>query len=297
MYLRPLAVLPILFTFSINSNSNDDIGAENQFVPLKDVERQEEQQSSFPDTFHYLNYSLCGDVQTDKFKKCTCNDTTITNVYSSTIAPNYCCVPTGGQQCLIKEDGDGDCPEGEIISKSQLCEDKCYNTYQTSAILWSAHYRCPNRCVNVLSEMCQGIGYCSSDVEACNENIRCYGEGTRYSYLGTIHNITTEWVQDHYYCYIEPTANDGFYNTISRIDESLKSEKIIDVTSLKLCTDKSTGNDGIQCQECLTNEKWCNENSWVYNCTVNKNTFRDDFQIKITFAYLKTSLQNYFGYF
>ena len=246
---------------------------------MKDVERQEGQQSSFPDTLNYLNYSLCGDVQTDKYKKCTCNDTTITNVYSSTIAPNYCCVPTGGQQCLIKEDGDGDCPEGEIISKSQLCEDKCYNTYQTSAILWSAHYRCPNRCVNVLSEMCQGIGYCSSDVEACNENIRCYGEGTRYSYLGTIHNITTEWVQDHHYCYIEPTANDGFYNTISRIDESLSSKKFIDVTSLQLCKDMDTGNDGIQCQEkCVTNDQWCNDRSWTYKCTLNNNTIRNDFQ-------------------
>ena len=262
--------------FKFNSENISDLERRRKLAPLKDDERK----MSFSDTFDYSNHSLCGDLEIGLYDKCRCNNITFKSVYRDT-QPIYCCVPPGGDKCYKDDDGIGYCPGGQLIAKDQPCHGGCYNTWQTSAVLWASHYHCPERCTHITYEWCQGIGYCGSDVQDCNEDIRCVGYGTKFHGIAKIQSINTELVEDHYFCNVETLTNNGFYDTIARADETSKyskenNEDSIDMTKiLKPCDSHGIEKGGILCpktsknnETCYPNYFWCNDGPWIGQCNV-----------------------------
>ena len=220
-------------------------------------------QSEYDDTNDYSFQYKCGDIFIRYDRICHCGNVTLMEN-----SDQYCCVASGvwgsvsGQQCqeLLPIDSvapDGECEYGQVKDKSEPCYGNCYNSYQTSEYLSKyAHYHCLGNCVN-LENSCQGIRYCESDVETCDEDLRCINVGIQM----VRKNITTELIKGHNYCFWEEGHTDnGVYDNIDRSDETnvtRATEPSMNLLHLEISQD-SNGRDGILCgKEFRPNYQWC----------------------------------------
>ena len=65
----------------------------------------------------------------------------------------HCCVdqsPDNRTQCHVHRDGNGHCPQGRVVNKTETCNNHCYNDYETSAVVGGkSRYRCNDqKCVS-----------------------------------------------------------------------------------------------------------------------------------------------------
>ena len=132
----------------------------------EDSEASVEGSCGYTDQCRYNNVEfMCGAICTHR--PCTCAGTQLKH-YSS----EYCC--TLQEDLCSFENGNlryPTCTNGTVISKSDSCNGRCYNSYQHSSKLGrDAHYSCPDgRCLPVkdvrrkLQERCRGVdvGVCS----------------------------------------------------------------------------------------------------------------------------------------
>ena len=240
----------------------------------------------------YRDHSMCGDVVTWFSWDCSCNNTIISPFYEF-YEDLYCCVPEDQGQCYNPSDDSigGVCPEGKPIYKDVPCNKKCYNDYNLSYHLYTkAHFYCVKDdsafCLPI-EKLCRGIEYCESDVEVCDEELRCMESNINTQDVrkaSTKEVISTELVEKHNYCIRHTIANDnGVYNTIDRTDESkiTNNEESVDFSLLKQCKDDGLSVDGISCrveteltrEKCKMNFEWCtNKNvEETRGCTLNEN--------------------------
>ena len=206
----------------------------------------------------------CGDVciNAKEGKWCECGLTQL-ELYNGEF---YCCLNPAldnSTQCSVLNDGTGFCLGGIIKSKTDTCNNHCYNDYETSAALGQqSGYHCGDHwCVRTWF-MCQGNPLCpdSRDVNECDGDLRCIQyPGYRYKKGVLVSDLSSA----HHYCDYEGYHNDGQYHTITREDESdldILSIKVdINYSSITRCHTDS-GNPGLMCGElCLLYMTWCRE--------------------------------------
>ena len=166
------------------------------------------------------------------------------------------------QRCCVTStcESPGVCPHGHVIPVSEYCDNqnnpsvRCYNSYQeNSTIGEQSHFACSDKCVPVL-DMCQGIDWCTAELNQCNEDLRCPSGTSKQSLQNK---------PDHYYCDGNVKVNNRVFNTFDRSDETLL---MFDGSALDIKTDQFppcviAGNDpGMKCGEkCLDSYKWCSD--------------------------------------
>ena len=226
----------------------------------------------------------CGDMCIYYWQYCSCGGEVINlrdfgeGVRSG--VQQYCCVEPQGEQCVKGKNPVGaECAQGEVIPIDNMCGDKCYNTYQDSKNLGdTAHYQCPDKCVSIF-DMCRGINWCDTDVDQCNENLRCT---TSYT-SGAVFNSKRLGNLSHFYCIEKYTekyeTNNDEYNLIDRTDEAIRSRDKTrinwdDIVSCK--TEGSLDLDGYTCgSSCKRTNGWCLEERLnTDECTNENNTTR-----------------------
>ena len=211
--------------------------------------------------------SRCGDTCIDASTRCICGGETL-NTYSG---PSHCCVDDSPEQCNKYSYGDGNCPQGRVLSKTQTCNYQCYNDYKTlEKIGRDSQFRCGNTCVPVW-KMCRGYSMCEdrSDIRACDENLNCV------PYRGfTDRNQTEAGLSNkHFYCNYGELRNDGQYNTITREDETdltVSKQKVsIDFSSVLTPCKYDGYHPGFMCRVfCVSNYNWCRgDRSWSCDVT------------------------------
>ena len=123
----------------------------------------------------------CGDacIKSDARSKCHCGNDIFTpyiitvSDHSSLDINLHCC--TKSNESCTTEYWDTYCNEGMTIPMSSKCDNRCYNSYQNSEYIGShSHYTCPDTCVSLTYEMCQGVNWCGADVQECGPHLRCY---------------------------------------------------------------------------------------------------------------------------
>ena len=215
----------------------------------------------FVDDCDYNVYQTrCGDLCMDYNHACICGGERL-NTFSGL---QHCCVdpsPDNITQCYIDSIGEGFCPQGSVLNKTEPCHGYCFNEYYASEqIGYDSQFRCGDKCVTVW-KMCRGYSGCedSSDVAACNENLTCaHGRG------GTVRHLESDLSDEHFYCSYSETKNDGQYDTITREDEDdldIRRQKVkIDYRSLTECNYDGV-HPGLNCGSavggCVRNYNWC----------------------------------------
>ena len=217
------------------------------------------------DIVDHCNYTAsssqtrCGDVCIAFNVSCICGgeqERLFTNN-----GPKHCCVDDSPEQCNIESDGEGNCPNGRVLNKTQTCNDQCFNDYKASEVIgFDSQFRCGNTACVPVWLMCRGYSMCEdkSDVRACDEKLTCVvdrGPSDK-------RNMEAGISSNHFYCDYEKYKNDGIYNTITRKDEDrldIGEQKVnIDFSSLVIeCPDRH-GDTWFKCGgDCRPNYAWC----------------------------------------
>ena len=229
--------------------------------------------SPYTDSCDYGPGERCGDQCNLAYKDCSC----------------------GGEEFNVRE-SQTFCCNGKQHSINQPCESPnapsaCYNSYQDSEYIgYNAHFSCPDVCAPLL-DMCQGISWCSEDVEVCDENLRIprafthttyrqtnsYGTHKYYNIPIQVEKLYLSHVNHHYYSHnAELKINDRKYDVFDRSDEEKIKEDIgdsLDFSELKFClVSEYEGNTmGVQLSGCISKSEFCNDKScdnidfWVGN--------------------------------
>ena len=199
----------------------------------------------------------CGDLCSDLWVLCKCGQEVLKN---SLDTDKFCCLPPGNlstpaPQCRYDKVGDKfsnvTCEGGSVIPRSEQCDSKCYNDYDTSEFLGNyAHYTCQDDTCLPLVDMCQGYSCSDGNVSYCGRDLRCIDNSG-------ITKLSSEIAGDHYYCYYSGYKNDGVYHRLDRSDEDILDD--METTSfigeLQSCNQSNfTANDGVMCgDKCVEN--------------------------------------------
>ena len=205
----------------------------------------------------------CGDTCIDYNKFCICGGETL-NTY---FGPSHCCVEDSMGQCYKYSHGNGNCPQGRVLSKTQTCNNQCYNDYKASEkIGGGSQFQCGNTSCVPAWKMCRGYSMCEdrSDIRACDETLTCAAwRGDDADIILTNKSQMKAVLSNkHFYCNYGESRNDGQYNTITREDETdldISKQKVrIDFSSvLTPCTSKGV-RTGYWCGDlCRPNYLWC----------------------------------------
>ena len=130
---------------------------------------------------------------------------------------------------------------------------QCHNSYQDSLYIGLySHYTCPNTCVSVGEDMCQGVKWCWEDYEECGPHLRCHYQK---------HSLNSSLSPNHNYCG-DGSRTSGEYDILDRSDET--EAKSVEGTSYDIDTDLFPAcNDkwkdpGVMCEtRCLASRNWC----------------------------------------
>ena len=150
---------------------------------------------------------------------------------------------------------------------------QCYNSYQDSQKISSdSYFTCPDTCVSVTEEMCRGVNWCSSDVQECGPQLRCYTAVAVSSVFPVdiaferrplLSNLTDG---HHFYCIdTKLRDNDQVFDSLDRSDEQnvILSEGTsydIDHMEFQACQENST--IGLTCgSDCVPSGEWCTGSS------------------------------------
>ena len=250
-------------------NSRDNVGGSHDTdKKTVDFDRKEDGHNDKTD---YHNKFKCGDIDVEAYGGvCECGNST--TMYTDSI---HCCVPppsNSGKKCHVTKTDSFDrvvrasCPNGEVKKLYELCNGKCYNSFENSEYIGdNAQYQCSatDQCFPIKA-MCQGVEICSSlsVYDVCDQSLRC-----RYGYEYR-ENFTTILVDNHHFCFDKSDENNGVYDGIIRMDESSvdktdNSNENVDWSEiLKPCSDGVYDDmDGIQCDNdyngCTANFYFC----------------------------------------
>ena len=219
----------------------------------------------------------CGDTCVDYNRRCICGGDTL-NTYSG---PNHCCVDDSPEQCDKYINSDANCPQGRVLSKTQTCNNQCYNDYKTSEKIGrDSLFRCGNNSCVPVWKMCRGYSMCEdrSDIRACDENLTCvWGRGVGDIYYTNKSQMEAGLSNKHFYCNYGGSRNDGQYNTITREDETdldiTKNKVRIDFSSVVTPCKFNGYQPGFLCGEtCVANNLWCRGDGSA-SCDVNGTQF------------------------
>ena len=236
-------------------------------------------------------FMQCGDVCINAYAddRCYCGEEKLRLFRGS----YYCCVdwmtpffilgdrgisPDNRTQCIIDSDGDGHCPWGRVVRKSDTCNGHCFNDYKTSAAIgYQPYYRCGNhQCVSLARIMCRGYPQClgSRDVSVCDKDLKCSlspGLNTRTGKENSKGYLVSDLSNGHYYCDYDIFHNDGKYDTITRKDETnlnILSRRVqINYINITECNTAGQFNlPGLICgDQCVKHSGWCRE-TMVESC-------------------------------
>ena len=208
----------------------------------------------------------CGDTCIPYDTRCICGGETL-DTFSG---PNHCCVDDSPGQCNNTSYGWGNCPQGRVLSKTQTCNNQCFNDYKaTEKIGPFSKFRCGNTSCVPAWKMCRGYSMCEdrSDIRACDETLTCAawrgrGDATERIFTGKS-QMKAVLSNNHFYCNYGESRNDGQYNTITREDETdldISKQKVkIDFSSV-LTPCKYYGKEGFLCGDlCVPNDDWCRD--------------------------------------
>ena len=189
---------------------------------------------------------------------CHCGNETI----RPSISKKRCCI-FPDETCHLEDEipQHVTCRNAEVKPMHLPCDNvekslQCYNSYPDNKYVGTlSHYTCPDICVPVNSDMCQGVSWCENDEEECGPDIRC-----RYDILNQYK--TSLIAPDHHFCSNKATkqiVNDGKYDKLDRSDENLSissENNLINITQFKKC--QSGNEDGVMCdKECIDHNFWC----------------------------------------
>ena len=107
-------------------------------------------QENFVDSCKYNRrppQTRCGDQCMADNVNCICGKARLIPYYG----PQYCCVdpsPDNITQCFVNEYGQGICPQGRVLDKTEPCNGLCYNDYHASEqIGYDSQFHCEDKCV------------------------------------------------------------------------------------------------------------------------------------------------------
>ena len=204
----------------------------------------------------------CGDVCINAYEGflCICGEEHLVLISG----PYFCCmdnkISDNRTQCSV-ENGLGKCPEGRVVSKTEPCNNHCFNDYEASVVLGSqSHLRCSDTFCMRVQAMCLGDARCadSRDVSLCDEDLKCV-LAPDISFKKNA--LVSDFSKGHYFCDYLPHHNDGQYHTITREDETdlnIQSNKVhINYTSITECNDSTeAGLPGLMCGETCLQHRW-----------------------------------------
>ncbi len=213
------------------------------------------------DCDHYawqIPQTRCGDICTAINRNCNCGGERLAT-YSG---PSHCCVaqsPVISQQCGKDRYGRGICQRGTVLNKTQTCNGHCFNDYSASEkIGYDSQFRCGDHCVPVW-RMCRGYSQCEdgSDVTACDDSLTC----VPYRGNRDRRQLVSSLSDQHFYCDYGDLRNNGEYDTITRVDETvldIRNQKVrINLTSITECPYNGV-KPGLKCGDtCWPNYNWC----------------------------------------
>ena len=108
----------------------------------------------------------CGDLCIAYNNACICGEEQ--EVLSTDSGPQHCCVdpsPDNTTQCYIDSSGDGICPQGRVLNKTETCNGLCYNDYHVSEHIGpDSLFHCADKCVPVF-KMCRGYSKCQDETD------------------------------------------------------------------------------------------------------------------------------------
>ena len=223
-----------------------------------------DESEEYPDNNDYYSHPVCGNKPLGiRFGSCICGSESLSGQGDLAYGDSFCCV-SPEDECYT-EGSNVRCSTGAKHLKSQPCHDHCYNSYTTSEYLWyTASLFCEeeNFCLPI-SQMCSGV--CETEEAVCSPALRCSGQGydNLISEIGvteyTVQSLGGKITRSHEYCLA--VNNDGYYDTISRLDEDkvvTKYVKLFDYNYLETC--HSGYGEGIKCEEgdgCAPQSVWC----------------------------------------
>ena len=265
---KPLFIVTLLFmmpiVYGLNPHMYENIIEEDpQITQLQDqtVSAVGIQSGEYPDTNDYLQHPVCGNKPLGSpLNPCYCGSEVLSGFSDLIDGDVFCCV-SPKDECN-REASNVRCPSGTKQLKSKACHGECYNSYTTSAYLWrTASLYCEEEdfCLP-LPQMCSGV--CKIEEDVCSSDLRCpyhgyEGKGLT-EYNVNLQSLGGKVTENHDYCLV--VNNDGFHDTISRLDEdevTTKHTKLFQYTDLKTCH-LEDGDEGIQCGKgCRANIAWC----------------------------------------
>ena len=208
--------------------------------------------------------TACGDtcITFDDF--CICGG----ELLDTDAGPNHCCVDDSPRQCNITSNGQGNCPQGRVLSKTQTCNGQCFNDYKASEEIGrDSQFQCGNTSCVPVWKICRGYSMCEdrSDIRACDETLTCaaWREDDTDIILTDKSQMEAGLSSNHFYCDYGELRNDGQYNTITREDET-----DLDISKQKVRIDFSSfvtpcnyeGVVGFECGDlCVWNYYWCRD--------------------------------------
>ena len=123
----------------------------------------------------------CGDRCISEDGNCGCGNDTFNPLETK----EQCCIPSDetcspASSLLDSKPVEAVCRKSVKIPISSQCNNsnrslQCYNSYQDSQEIgyYRTYFTCPDTCVSLKEEMCQGVSWCSSDVQECGPQLRC----------------------------------------------------------------------------------------------------------------------------
>ena len=217
----------------------------------------------------------CGDKCIPRSGFCLCGNESIDPHTSF----KHCCIPSN-ETCFVGDENVRivyvTCTAGEVKPMSLPCDNnerrlQCFDSYEDYPQLFSrsspqdlySYYSCPDVCVPMRSNMCQGVRWCEGDAKVCGPNLVCANK----------YNTSLNIAPQHHYCKYKNQGllNDGKYDRIDRSDEYLleseESSIIVNLTQFKTCSTEQTvplqwysSNNGLTCgSNCHPNVFWCQQ--------------------------------------
>ena len=228
-------------------------------------------------SYSYKEQSKCGvTCIVNNGGSCSCGNDT----FSPQNSKEQCCIPSHETCNLTLWMPDGTpmqavCIQGVKIPMSSQCDNsarslQCYNSYQDSQeISLESYFTCPDTCVSVINEMCRGVNWCSTDVQECGPQLRCYesirSDWQRKPLLSNLNEL-------HHYCLDKKNDNNQVFDSLDRSDElnivlSEGTSYDIDDTEFQTCQEGEV-NVGLTCgSECLSKKIWCTgQDSYTFSC-------------------------------
>ena len=274
-------IIYLIFLWSYPSNCYDYVSllvkleekrADTAFSLPKSKSEDRKEKAQYPDTNDYYKYPLCGNLpMAERNYFCYCGNITLSGIDLSG-GDSFCCVPEDTHCTYSKvnwrnsRNSDVICENGKVTQKTELCNSKCWNSYESSELIYSTskiYCRKEDFCFPVRS-MCSGT--CEEERDLCSDNadLRCSGDGYGFtSPPWEFKYINTKFVKNHKYCtYVD---NDGAYDGITRQDEKKIvaniNKRSVNYTKLEKCFNRH-GAPGARSiddkkQKCMENYRWC----------------------------------------